>query len=45
MGIDPVNELRNNNTAVIFERTNTIIRTGWTGSNLNIVTAILVSGY
>ncbi|WP_243666495.1 MOFRL family protein [Vulcanisaeta sp. JCM 16159] len=45
LGIDPVNELRNNNTAVVFERTNTIIRTGWTGSNLNIVTAIYVSGY
>ena len=45
LGIDPISELRNNNTAVIFERTNTIIRTGWTGSNLNIVTAIFVSGY
>ena len=45
LGIDPISELRNNNTAVIFERTNTIIRTGWTGSNLNIVTAVFVSGY
>ena len=42
LGIDPIGELRNNNTAVIFERTNTIIRTGWTGSNLNIVTAVLI---
>lgn len=45
LGIDPIGELRNNNTAVIFEKTNTIIRTGWTGSNLNIVTAIFVSGH
>ncbi|GGI83952.1 glycerate kinase [Vulcanisaeta souniana JCM 11219] len=44
-GIDPIGELRSNNTAVIFERTNTIIRTGWTGSNLNIVTVIFVSGH
>lgn len=43
LGVDPVSELRSNNTAVIFERTNTLIRTGWTGSNLNIVTAILIS--
>ncbi|ADN51177.1 glycerate kinase type-2 family protein [Vulcanisaeta distributa] len=45
LGIDPIGELRNNNTAIIFEKTNTIIRTGWTGSNLNIVTVIFVSGY
>ncbi|GAB6944752.1 glycerate kinase type-2 family protein [Vulcanisaeta sp. JCM 14467] len=44
-GIDSISELRNNNTAVIFEKTNTIIRTGWTGSNLNIVTAVFISGY
>ncbi|MGC9152471.1 MAG: glycerate kinase type-2 family protein [Vulcanisaeta sp.] len=42
-GIDPLTELRNNNTAVIYEKTGTIIKTGWTGSNLNIVTAILVA--
>lgn len=43
LGIDPIAELRNNNTAVIFERLGALIRTGWTGSNLNIVTAIVVA--
>ncbi|MFB6470464.1 MAG: glycerate kinase [Vulcanisaeta sp. AZ3] len=43
MGLDPMNELKNNNTAIIYEKTSTLIRTGWTGSNLNIVTAILIS--
>ncbi|MFP3216883.1 MAG: MOFRL family protein [Vulcanisaeta sp.] len=43
LGIDPIAELRNNNTAVIFERLGALIRTGWTGSNLNIVTAIIVA--
>jgi glycerate 2-kinase len=42
LGIDVIGELRNNNTAVIFERLGSLIKTGWTGSNLNIVTAVLV---
>jgi glycerate 2-kinase len=41
LGIDVAHELARNNTHVIYERTGTLIRTGWTGSNLGIVTVVL----
>ncbi|MFP3306758.1 MAG: DUF4147 domain-containing protein [Thermocladium sp.] len=41
-GIDAAEELRRNNTAAIYEATGSLIRTGLTGSNLNIVAAIII---
>ncbi len=43
-GIDAVEELRRNNTAAIYEATGSLIKTGLTGSNLNIVAAVIISG-
>ncbi|WP_069808219.1 glycerate kinase type-2 family protein [Vulcanisaeta thermophila] len=43
LGVDVFEELNNNNTAVIYERLGKLIRTGWTGSNLNIVSVVMVN--
>ncbi|WP_188595955.1 glycerate kinase type-2 family protein [Thermocladium modestius] len=41
-GVSFVGELGRNNTAAIFEATGSLIRTGLTGSNLNIISVVMI---
>lgn len=41
-GVSFIGELGRNNTAAIFETTDSLIRTGLTGSNLNIISMIMI---